>query len=241
MTPDFSSTCLLVRIRSGGSNHIRQLSSEIEAYAAQNIGADLDTRMTGEIVLVAKGSDRIGRSIVSSLVFLLLAVGAVISVLFWSIKAGLLAMIPNLLPILVNFGAMGALGIQLGPGTFPVAMIAFGIAVDDTIHFMTRYFKELKANDSDSDAVEATVVKEFRPVLTSTVALVAGFLVLGLSEIGSTAEFGLLAALSLAAALIGDLFLTPVVFRLSPLISAWDYLVLKISPEHLQESRLFAD
>ncbi len=239
VSPDFSSTCLLARTNEAGSLHLRMLANEINGYVEAHFPRGLEAAVTGELILVANGSDQIAEGIWYSLGFLLLAVFVVISLLFWSLKAGLLSMIPNIIPVMVNFGAMGLLGIQLGPGTFSVAMIAFGIAVDDTIHFMARYLKELKTTETDTEAVESSVMKEFRPVLASTVALVAGFLVLSFSEFASTAEFGILAATSLAAALISDLFLAPAVIGTVPLISSWDYLLLKISPDRLRQSQIF--
>jgi hypothetical protein len=104
---------------------------------------------------------------------------------------------------------------------------------------MVRYHKELKSADNEIEAVERSVEKEFRPVVASSIALILGFLVLTLSDFGSTYQFGILAALSITAALLTDLYLTPVLFLFSPLISAWDYLTLKIRGDSLHESQLF--
>ena len=106
---------------------------------------------------------------------------------------------------------------------------------------MVRYHKELKTADNEIEAVERSIQKEFRPVMASSIALIFGFLVLTFSEFGSTYQFGILTALSLNAALLTDLFLTPVLFLFSPLISAWDYLTLKIRGDSLHESQLFKD
>ena len=109
------------------------------------------------------------------------AVLAVVSVLFWSLKAGLLALIPNMFPVLVNFGAMGALGFALGPGTFPVAMIAFGIAVDDTIHFLTRYLEEREQTHDETIALRraftATGTALISPLLALHLGCVLAFFV----------------------------------------------------------------
>lgn len=236
---EYSKTCLLVRTKVSGSNEIRELIPRIEQFANRYMRVGLDFKITGEMILVAGASDRIAAGIFDSLLILLGCVLVVISLLFWSVKAGLLALIPNFIPVIVNFGAMGTFGYALGPGTFPVALIAFGIAVDDTIHFMVRYHKELKSADNEIEAVERSVEKEFRPVVASSIALILGFLVLTLSDFGSTYQFGILAALSITAALLTDLYLTPVLFLFSPLISAWDYLTLKIRGDSLHESQLF--
>ncbi len=118
-------------------------------------------------------------------------------------------------------------------------MIAFGIAVDGSIHFMVRYQKELKSGCAEEIAIRHSVTKEFRPILASSMALIFGFLVLVLSDFGSIFQFAILVSVSLTAALFSDLFLTPVIFLVSPLITAWDYLRLKIDEKALRGSILF--
>lgn len=168
VSSDYSKTCLLVRTKMSGSHEIRELLSKIEGFAKDHLPPHLKVRVTGEMILVAKPSDRIGEGIVVNLLILLAAVLAVVSVLFLSTKAGLLAMIPNVIPVLITFAAMGVLGFELSPGTFSVAMIAFGIAVDDSIHFIVRYQKELKSECAEEVAIQRSLSKEFRPVLASS-------------------------------------------------------------------------
>jgi hypothetical protein len=141
--------------------------------------------------------------------------------------------------VLVNFGFMGLAGIPLSTATFPVAMIALGIAVDDTIHFMVRFAGELKGTSDNKKALTRTIVRELRPVLTTSVALAIGFSTLLLGQFASTVHFGLLAALAMASALLADLFVTPMLLETTPLISAWDLLRLKISDQVMARSPLF--
>ncbi|MFT5466228.1 MAG: putative RND superfamily exporter protein [Verrucomicrobiales bacterium] len=236
---DYRTTCLFARMNLRGSHEIAELLPKIQSLAKSVLPPGIKMTITGELILVAQASDEIGKSIIENLLILFGAVAIVIAILFWSFKAGMLALIPNMLPILVGFGAMGLFGIHLSPGTFPVAMIAFGIAVDDTIHFMVRYYKELKTSSTETTAVKASVYKEFRPILVSTLALVLGFGVMALSDFKSTMEMGSLVALSLGFALLCDFFLTPVIFLMSPLVSLWDYLTLRIDRDSLKNSRLF--
>ena len=214
----FTTACFLVRTQTSGSKQLRQLLPKIEHLASELHSAGIETRSTGEMVLIAAASDRIATEIVESLLVLSGTVLLVISLLFRSLKAGFLALIPNSLPVLVSFGAMGILGIPLSPTTFPVAIIAFGIAVDDTIHFMVRYRDELQRTNEPSSAVVVSVEKEFLPVFASSSALVLGFLILTTSDFATTAQFGILAAISLTTALLADLFVTPAVFLHAPLI-----------------------
>ena len=104
---------------------------------------------------------------------------------------------------------MGLLGIPLSTATFPVAIIALGIAVDDTLHFMVQFSKEMKHTTDNEQAVAATIRHELKPILGTSIALMMGFSALMFAEFGSIAEFGLLSAMTILLALISDLVVTP--------------------------------
>ncbi len=236
---DYSQTCILVRCDIKGSEPINAMRQEVSYWIKQNMPPTLDIRLTGESLLISKASVTITHELLENLVLVFVAIFIVIAALFVSLKAGLLAMVPNIFPVLFNFGFMGWLGIPLSTATFPVAMVALGIAVDDTIHLMVRYSKELKANEDNQVAITQTVSKELRPVFTTSVALTIGFLILLLGEFGSIQQFGILAALAMVSALISDIFLTPVLLQATPLISAWDFLKLKLDESQLRRCPLF--
>jgi len=84
--------------------------------------------------------------------------------MFLNIKAGFLSLIPNVIPIVVNFGIMGILSIPLNVGTAMVAVIAIGISVDDTIHFMTRYNTEMHKAKDQEQALRVCLKTELQPV-----------------------------------------------------------------------------
>ena len=128
----------------------------------------------------------------------------------WSVRVGLLAMVPNLIPIVVTLGLMGWVGVSLNVTTVMIASIALGIAVDDTIHVMVRARAETRVAGGDHDAgVRATLHSVGRAVVFTSVVLSGGFAVLRLASLIPVGHFGLLVSFTMGTALLADLVLTP--------------------------------
>jgi predicted RND superfamily exporter protein len=126
-----------------------------------------------------------------------------------SVRLGLLAMVPNLLPVLVAVGGMGWAGVRLDFATVMVAGIALGIAVDDTVHYLHRYRLELAAVGDPRLAVERALASVGRAMVTTSVVLFAGFALMALSAFPPHRTFGLVLAGTMAVALLCDLLLLP--------------------------------
>lgn len=210
---DGSRTAIRVRSLIPGSQGMREAEDAILNFARQNLPGSLEVRVTGERVLTARFSDKITRQLVWNLVILSLVVALLLSVFFRSAKFGILAIVPNALPVLFTFGYMGWAGIPLSTGTFSVAIVAFGIAVDDTIHFMTRFFHEAKKGASEEVILKKTFTSEIRPVFATSAALILGYLVLVFSPFLIHRETGILFAIAISTALLADLFVTPVLLN----------------------------
>ena len=236
---DFARTVILIRGEGRGSSQLREELASIEDFVAANLSRTLDVTVTGEAMLVYRASDTISKDLLTSIGWVLVPIFVCISLLFSSWKAGLLAMIPNMLPIVINFGVMGFLDIPLSVATFPVSVIALGIAVDDTIHFMTRFSQEMKLTSDNREAIARTLRHELHPVFITTVALVVGFSMLCFGEFASTRQFGFLAAVTMVVAWLSDLMITPMLLETTPLITAWDMLRLKIGADVVEKSPLF--
>ncbi|NKB77033.1 MAG: MMPL family transporter [Gammaproteobacteria bacterium] len=236
---DYQRTCLVVRSSAGGSREINTEIPSIRNFINDNLSRNLDIEITGEIILVAQASDTISQEILLSILYMLVTIFVLISLLFFSVRAGLRSMIPNVLPILVNFGIMGFMGIPISASTFPIAIIALGIAVDDTIHFMVRFSKETKKTSSNEEAIARTISHELRPVFSTSVALCLGYIALTSAEFGSIAQFGALSAVTMLTAFIGDLVLTPALLLSTPIITSWDLLGSKVKTEILKTSPFF--
>ena len=238
---DFQQAAILVRLNFLGSSEFNRDVALIQDFAKRELPGRLAVTITGGSVLIAQTSDQISREILLNLALMLTVIFFVICGLFVSIKAGLLAMVPNTFPLIGAFGAMAILDIPLSTGTFPVVIIALGIAVDDTIHFMVRFSKEMKNTTNNQLAIAQTIRHELKPVLGTSMALVLGFLVLTFAEFRSIAEFGLLSAITISLALIADLLITPALLISVPLITYWDLLSLSMSKEVIDKSPLFKE
>jgi predicted RND superfamily exporter protein len=118
-------------------------------------------------------------------------------------------MVPNILPLLLNFGLMGLLHIPLDVGTVMIASLALGIAVDNTIHMVVVFRRFRETGSPSGEALEQTLLKKGRPILHISMVVCAGFLVLAFSSFLPMAWFGVLTALTFLWALGGDLILLP--------------------------------
>jgi signal transduction histidine kinase len=147
-------------------------------------------------------------------------------IMFLSGKVGLIAILPNCFPILMNFGIMGWLGIPLSAPTSLIASIAIGLAVDDTIHYLYRYNREFK-KDLDKDRALGDTLKNIgKPIIFTTLTISIGFFVLMFSHFKPTATFGFLMVITMLTALMGDLILLPALMLHVELVTAWDLLKL---------------
>jgi hypothetical protein len=144
-------------------------------------------------------------------------IAALMCFVFQSLKTGLLAMVPNLSPVVLTLGVMGWLDMPLDYVRLLIATVAIGIAVDDTIHHMTRFRYEFLRSGSYEQALEASTVDVGRALVITSVVLVAGFLVFLLSSLDSMASFGVLLATTIGVALVADFLLMPaLVLTLKP-------------------------
>jgi hypothetical protein len=135
----------------------------------------------------------------------------VIFLLVWgslrSLRLGVVAMIPNLVPVIIYYGMLGA---GLAPLSLPTSLIgsvALGITIDDTVHTLARYRDERRAGLSPEAAVQRTARHVGRAVLITAAMLVLGFAVMGLSDFAKLQEFGWLSAATLSVCLLTDLLL----------------------------------
>ncbi|MFC1657374.1 MMPL family transporter [Candidatus Moduliflexota bacterium] len=143
---------------------------------------------------------------------------AIISVMmffiFRSFTLGLLSLIPNTFPILMNFGIMGLLGIPLNTATALISAVAIGIAVDDTIHFLHQYREERREGRDRNEAIQRSIRVKGHAIVTTSVILATGFGVLLFSSFTPTIQFGALTSLIMVSALAGDLLLLPAILGL---------------------------
>jgi hypothetical protein len=133
----------------------------------------------------------------------------VMALLLRSFGAGFYSMIPNIFPILLVFGIMGFSGITLNIGTSIIACTAIGIAVDDTIHFMTEFGRHMQRGDDRIHAVREIFRSTGKPVIYTSLTLFFGFLILSVSDFKIISSVGLLTGITMITAIVGELGILP--------------------------------
>ena len=246
----FRTALVSLRIRVDGSIAIGALVNRVEDRLKQ-MPPPLDGTITGTPVLATRTVNAIASGQLTSLAIASVAIWAMLALMFTSARAALIAMLPNLLPVMIYFGLLGALGITLNPTTSLIACIVLGIAVDDTIHFLARFNADARDKANEKAAVKSALAGVLRPVTLTVIALCMGFLMFAGSELQNQVQFGLLSAATLAIAWAIDITLTPALGSKLRIVTLWDILRLDLgqSPQHtiplfsglsLRQARVFA-
>lgn len=239
VNPDFSSTRLLVRHNIASSNELQKEFDQILHFVEHDLNSSLEVVLTGESVLHNHAADSMVAGQIQSLILMVFVILLLVSVLFVDYRAGLIALIPNVFPVVVLFGVMGHFGIPLDTGTAMVAIIALGICVDDTIHFLSRYHTFTRTTDDVYEALRKTIESESTPISTTSVGLTLGFLTLTLSSFQPVVYFGALSALVMILAMFSTFVLTPVLLSFTKLVTVWDMLSLNYKSDVLRNSEIF--
>lgn len=224
---DYSQVNLQVRTHLVDTAALSALRNQVDARL-QRLPPEWDARVTGDTIVLADTINTIAEGQLPSIAAALLAIYIGLAVMFTSASAGALALIPNVLPILMYFGALGYGGISLSPATSLVACIVIGLAVDNTIHYFTSFNRYAHATGSESQATRLALASVLGPASTTTAILCAGFAMLALDPLPEQARFGLLAAATLACAWLNDLLLTPALASGLRVVTLWDLLRLDL-------------
>lgn len=165
---------------------------------------------TGKALVFLKGTNYLISNLVFSLSLAILLIALFMAWMFRSFRMILISVIPNMLPLLITAGLMGYFGIPIKPSTILVFSIAFGISVDDTIHFLAKYRQELKANNWEiRKSVYAALRETGVSMFYTSIVLFFGFLVFTVSSFGGTIALGGLVSITLLFAMVSNLLLLP--------------------------------
>jgi predicted RND superfamily exporter protein len=166
--------------------------------------------ITGKAYLFQKGTKYLVKNLIISLSLAIFLIALLMAYMFRSVKMIFISLVPNILPLVVTAGLMGYLGVPIKPSTILIFSIAFGIAVDDTIHFLAKYRQELITNNwevhkSVYNALRETGVSMFY----TSIVLFFGFSVFTVSDFGGTVALGALVSATLLFAMLSNLLLLP--------------------------------
>jgi len=188
---------------------------DIEARLLENIAKIFPTErysvyMTGSALLFLKGTKYLVKNLVMSLAFAIFLIALFMAFLFRSFRMIIISLIPNLLPLVITAGVMGFVGVPIKPSTILVFSIAFGISVDDTIHFLAKYRQELTANRWQiKKSVYAALRETGVSMFYTSIVLFFGFSVFVISNFGGTVALGALVSVTLMFAMLANLILLP--------------------------------
>lgn len=240
VTPDFSRGSILVRTKHEGSRALHDLIERIEHRAAERMPKGIDVHVTGSSVLINRSADEIVSGQVTGLLQVMVALLVIMSILFLSVRVGALSLIPNVFPIVVLFGIMGWSGISLNLATSLIATIAIGIAIDDTIHFLSFFNTTVRETADQRAAAQATLRAVGPAMVMTSLALSVGFLVISLSGFLPIRHFGILTSIIMLVALTSDLLLTPALVQRVRIATLWDALRLHLGPDPERAIPMFA-
>lgn len=170
--------------------------------------------VTGIVALLGRTLHAAMVSMSQSYLIAVVAIGGMMMLLLGSVRMGLIAMIPNLFPIILALGLMGLLGWPMDLFTMLIGAIALGLAVDDTVHFMHNFRRYHGGSGDVHEAVEHTLLTSGRAMLVTTIVLALGFFVFMFSSMSNLFNFGLLTGVALIFALISDFLLAPALMAL---------------------------
>jgi predicted RND superfamily exporter protein len=241
VSSDFSRVNIHVRHNITSSYELNRALDDLRSSIGGIVGRKLAYHITGKSILYNQAADTMATGQAYSMILTAVPIFLMMSILFVRLKAGLLTLIPNLLPVFVLFGIMGFLDIPLHPGTAIIAAGAIGISVDDTVHLFVRYHGEMKHYNDERKALEETIRSDLRPVLVSAFALALGFLTLSFSSLVPTIHYGVLSAAVMLIGLVSDMLMTPVLLSRTKLITVWDLLGLNLTQNVIKQSELFRD
>ncbi len=219
VSDDYRKTHITVVFRNLGSRDYMALLDRIQ-HMIDDIFAPLQAKdssltvtPTGGLTVQVRVIDYLSWSQINGFGVALLSISIVLFLTFRSFRVGLIALYPNLLPIVTVFGIMGYAGVALDTDTLLVAPVLIGIVVDDTIHFLTHY----RALMEEDDDIDAAIVRSFREVgqaITFTsLILIGSFICFAFLDHAGLKNFGILASLAMITALAGDLLLLPALLK----------------------------
>jgi uncharacterized protein len=239
VTPDFSQINILCTSSYHGGKEITAVEKKLNELFEKDFPRDLNLNVTGLPLVVAHSAKLVTEGQIKSLSFALISIFIIMSVLFTSIRVGLLSMVPNMLPILINFGIMGWFGIPLSSVTSLLASIAIGISVDDTIHYMARYNSEFKKDWDKNRAMKDTLHSAGKPIVFTSIILSLVFSTMMISGFQPTMMFGLLIMITMVTALVSNVLVLPILMMKIELITFWDLVSLKLGAEPEKTMDLF--
>ncbi len=206
-----TATRISMNIRDVGCDRIEELLPLLRAEIDSVFPAErYETIVTGNSIMNFTGQIYLTKNLFISLALAIVVIALFMFIMFRSIKVTLLSLIPNVVPMIVTAGFMGFFGIPIKPSTILVFSIAFGISVDDTIHYLAKYSQELKHSDGNIGlSVKNALGETGMSMIYTSIILVLGFGMFMISEWGGAQSMGILVSTALFVAMFSNIILLP--------------------------------
>ena len=214
ISKDGKKTRISARMADIGADTVKVIGKAIDNWIASNIDPEIvDVRRTGTGMILVKNADYIRNNILYGLILAIIAVSILMGFLFKSWRMVWIALIPNVFPLILAGAIIGYSGIELEAGVSVVFAIIFGIAVDDTIHFLSKFKLARTAGYNLEDSIKLTYEETGKAIVFTTIILFFGFLLMLFSSNPPSVTVGVLISFTLVGALICDLTLLPLLLR----------------------------
>ncbi|MBP7245351.1 MAG: MMPL family transporter [Bacteroidia bacterium] len=205
-------TRVSVQMADIGSLKMEKLLSELRPRVDSIFPTDkYETIITGNSLIFLKGNNYMFKNLMESILLAIVLISIIMVTLFMSIRMILISIVPSLIPLVITAGLMGFFNISLKPSTILIFSIAFGMASDQTIYFLTKYRHEMRTNPvmSISNAVTLTIRETGVSMVYSSVILFFGFFIFSASDFGGTASLGKLLSVTLLVAMVANIIVLP--------------------------------
>lgn len=209
ITRDFREVRLEARMRAVGTREGAHVESLARDYLNREVGKYFDYQLTGNVVLLGKMAKDLVHNQMNSFAFSFLSILVIIVFIFRSLRMGLLAVIPNIFPILGLYGLMGFLKIELSTPTAMISSIVLGLVVDASIYFLHRFRHEFRHRHHYLQSLHHTYRNVGQALVVATMILVAGFASSIFASFRPTIHFGVLTSLTIFFALLCTLLTLP--------------------------------
>ena len=236
---DRSSSLIGLRLRVDDTADISALMERMQPEL-NGLPEGVTARITGNAALLARSVQTVTTDQVQSLGLALLMIYLVLALQFTSFSIAFKASLPTALQTALYFGALGISGVSLNATTSLVECLVLGLAVDDTIHYLARFNSAAKRSGSETLGAVQALAAVLRPITLTKAILAIGFLVLVTGELQNQVLFGWLAAFTLVAAWLVDVFVTPAFMSGVRVVTLWDSLLLNLGRDPQSTIPMFA-
>jgi len=210
---DLTKTRISARVKNINSETAEQIVKELKTESARLFGEDVNIIITGSTLLALHTSKHLVKNLTTSFMLAFIIIFISMIFLFRSVRLSIISVLPTIIPLMAAGGIMGFMGIKLRPSTAMTFSIALGIAVDDTIHFLARFRQEYMKTGDVPGSVTKTLLTTGKAIISTTIILSLGFVVMIFSEFVPNHEFAILSTIVLLIALAGSMILLTVLIN----------------------------